>query len=75
MQAFLSIYFKKTKKLFTVFMQPLKSLYRSVIIKVSYSRTVGGFENMQLKEFGVCLGDLIQEFEFEVVYGPENRCV
>ena len=27
---------------------------------------------MQLKEFGVCLGDLIQEFDFEVVYGPEN---
>ena len=27
---------------------------------------------MQLKEFGVCLGDLIQEFNFEVVYGPEN---
>ena len=27
---------------------------------------------MQLKEFGVCLGDLIQEFNFEVVYGPEG---
>ena len=27
---------------------------------------------MQLKEFGVCLGDLIQEFNFEVIYGPEN---
>ena len=25
---------------------------------------------MQLKEFGVCLGDLVQEFNFEVVYGP-----
>ena len=27
---------------------------------------------MQLKEFGVSLGDLIQEFDFEVVYGPEG---
>lgn len=27
---------------------------------------------MQLKEFGVSLGDLIQEFNFEVVYGPEG---
>ena len=27
---------------------------------------------MQLKEFGVCLGDLIQEFNFEVVYGPDG---
>ena len=28
--------------------------------------------NMQLKEFGVSLGDLIHEFNFEVVYGPEG---
>ena len=27
---------------------------------------------MQLKEFGVSLGDLIHEFNFEVVYGPEG---
>lgn len=27
---------------------------------------------MQLKEFGVCLGDLIQEFNFEVIYGPDG---
>lgn len=27
---------------------------------------------MQLKEFGVSLGELIQEFDFEVVYGPEG---
>lgn len=27
---------------------------------------------MQLKEFGVCLGDLIHDFNFEVVYGPEG---
>ncbi|MGI6181880.1 MAG: HPr(Ser) kinase/phosphatase [Agathobaculum sp.] len=27
---------------------------------------------MQLKEFGVSLGDLIQEFKFEIVYGPEG---
>lgn len=27
---------------------------------------------MQLKEFGVCLGDLVQEFNFEVVYGPDG---
>ena len=26
----------------------------------------------QLKEFGVSLGDLIHEFNFEVVYGPEG---
>ncbi len=27
---------------------------------------------MQLKEFGVSLGDLIHEFNLEVVYGPEG---
>ena len=27
---------------------------------------------MQLKEYGVCLGDLIQEFNFEVIHGPEG---
>ena len=27
---------------------------------------------MQLKKFGVSLGDLIHEFNFEVVYGPEG---
>ena len=27
---------------------------------------------MQLKEFGVSLKDLIQEFNFEVVYGPDG---
>ena len=27
---------------------------------------------MQLKEFGVSLGDLIHEFNFEVVYRPEG---
>lgn len=27
---------------------------------------------MQLKEFGVYLGDLIREFNFEVMYGPEG---
>lgn len=27
---------------------------------------------MQLKEFGISLGDLIHEFKFEVVYGPEG---
>lgn len=27
---------------------------------------------MQLKEFGVCLGDLIQEFNFEVIFGPDG---
>ncbi|MDO5141458.1 MAG: HPr(Ser) kinase/phosphatase [Eubacteriales bacterium] len=27
---------------------------------------------MQLKEFGVSLGDLIQEFDFEILYGPEG---
>ena len=27
---------------------------------------------MQLKEFGVSLGDLIHESNFEVVYGPEG---
>ena len=27
---------------------------------------------MQLKEFGVSLGDLIQEFDMEIVYGPEG---
>ncbi len=27
---------------------------------------------MQLKEFSVTLGQLIQEFQFEIIYGPEN---
>ena len=34
-------------------------------------KRAGGLK-MQLKEYGVCLGDLIQEFNFEVMYGPEG---
>ena len=38
----------------------------------SLTNIAEGRTHMQLKEFGVSLGDLIHEFNFEVVYGPEG---